>query len=382
MKNILDYVKTELHSFDTKPFNEVDSLVLSQLAYIRMDGMVPSSFSVSEPVSMWQLLKAERFDSMFDKMFNAVPTRKLLFAAAASPRFRDMKLCCYDENTDSVLEKQFASVTFILPYNTAYIAFRGTDSTVIGWKEDFNMAFMQSIPSQHSAVAQVDRVGSRLNMPLMAGGHSKGGNLAVYGSARCSENIQNRITAVYSHDGPGFRMDMVKGKGFERIADRIRKTVPEYSVVGMLLMNLDNYRVVKSNQKHILQHDPFSWGINKGDFVYTDSIAANAAVIDRSVSQWLASTDDHSRQRFIDTLFEVITAADINSLDDLSVLDFTKIVEIIGLLREVDPETKVFLRDTIKNLAVFSVKNFAGGSKIRNRSVTGKELIIHKQKNK
>ncbi|MBQ9625130.1 MAG: DUF2974 domain-containing protein [Clostridia bacterium] len=355
-KNIISYVKEEMRTFKEKPFNDVDSLVLSQLSYTHFNGIVDEG---GEWIKLHQALKAECFEGMFKNVLSGDKTKKLLFAMCASPRFREVELGFYREITNHNTEQQFASISFKLPFNAIYIAFRGTDSTVVGWKEDFNMAFMRVVPSQEKAVAQVNTVAGGSKLPIIIGGHSKGGNLALYGAAYCNKDAQERITAVYNHDGPGFRKEILQGEGFKRILPLIKKTVPEFSLIGMLLYHKAEYRAVQSGEKLIMQHDPFSWIVKGGDFAHAEDISDNAILIDEAISQWLDEVDDESREKFVDVLFDVISASGLNSFNEFEEDKFNNAKAMLDAIKGIDGETKKFVFKISSLLASLSVKNAA-----------------------
>ena len=357
LKNIIDYVRQELSPFDKKQFNDVDSLVLSQLSYVHFNGLIKSVDDMDEPVTIGELLKAEYFETMFSSVLNGDKSKDLLFAMAASPRFRDIRVNYYEECIDAKAEEQFSSVTYLLPFGLAYVAFRGTDTTLIGWKEDFNMAFMQTVPSQKSAKEQLNKVARLLDMPLITGGHSKGGNLATYAAAKCHKDVQDRVTCIYSHDGPGFRKDVVQTSGFEEVFPKVKKTVPEFSMIGMLLQHQSNYNVVESDEKFLMQHDPFSWKVGEGDFVYTKDISSKAYAINESISQWLENVDDISRERFVDVLFHVINSSGAKSVQDLEGERYKNAMAILDALKGIEPETRRFVFQTVTSFATLSVKN-------------------------
>lgn len=357
VKTIIDYANQEWRTFEEKPFGDVDSLVLSQLTYIHYNGLVGGLLEDKKPVKLWELLKAEHFSEMFTNMLCGEKTKELLFAVVASPRFRNMELNYYDEITDADVQKQFASVTYLLPCNQAYVAFRGTDTSIIGWKEDFNMAFMQEVPSQRAAVRQLEGVAASINMPIMTGGHSKGGNMAVYAGANCNKATFEKIERVYSHDGPGFRKDVIKAEGFKRIEPKVSKTVPEFSLVGMLLQNQADYKVVESEEKLLMQHNPFSWKIGNEDFVYAKDITKDAVMLRDSISGWLAQIDDNSRERFIDVLFETIVTSGITNVTELETDRMKNALAIVDALKEVDTDTRRFVFQTLNILAGQFVEN-------------------------
>jgi len=214
MKNMINYVMENGHSFESKKFNAVDSLVLSQLAYLNFDGVVPGIADITAPVSIQEVVAVENPDRLFQDVRESKSNRQLLTVFANSPRFRDTKLVFYVNQIDGKAEKQFSAVTYLMSDGTAYIACRGTDSTFVGWKEDFNMAFISPVPSQKEGVTYLNAVADRISCSLKIGGHSKGGNIAVYSAIKCRRSVQNRITHIFSYDGPGFRDEVFLSDGY------------------------------------------------------------------------------------------------------------------------------------------------------------------------
>lgn len=359
MQNIIGYVETAMDTFAKRGFTAVDSLVLSKLAYVRMDGIVPLPGKRPRPIRLPELLKAEMYNSMFLDMRDRADTLRFLCALAASPRFRNTHLCDYVSNTDPAAEKQFAAVTMLLEDGTAYVAYRGTDATLVGWKEDFNMAYISPVPSQEDAAAYLNGAAKRLprRMQLRVGGHSKGGNLAVYAAINCDLAVQKRILGAYNHDGPGFKESIFSSLEFARIQERIHTTLPEESLVGMLLQQYDHYLVVESSQHGIMQHDPFTWNIDNDDFVYAGSISNGALIRNKSLNEWLATLSDEKRKRIIDVLFDVLESTKADTFNDLSDGWTKNAVAILSAVKNIDPEVKKFVFSTITELAKISMRN-------------------------
>ena len=363
MQNIIEYVETCMDTFAKRGFTEVDSLVLSKLAYIRMDSIVPPLAKRGKPVHLPELLKAEMYDLMFLDMRDRTETLRFLYALAASPRFRGTTLSDYISNTDPAAEKQFAAVTMRLEDGTAYIAYRGTDATFVGWKEDFNMAYISPVPSQEDAAAYLVKVAWRIprSMKLRTGGHSKGGNLAVYSAIKCGIAVQKRIITAYNHDGPGFKDSIFKSAEFVRIKDRIHTTLPEESLVGMLLQQYDHYSVVLSSRRGIMQHDPFSWNIDNNDFVYAGSIKNGALIRNKSLNEWLSTLSDEKRKRIIEVLFQVLESTNANTFNELSEGWAKSAVAMLSAVKNIDPEVRKFVFSTITELAKISFRNMRKG---------------------
>jgi len=357
MKNMIDYAAEESDNFQSKEFNVVDSLVLSQFAYLHFDGLVPGISDTAKPVSIEEIARRENLDTMFHGARDGESNRKLLYALAGSPRFRDVKMTFYVDKIDFKAEKQFSALTYLLDDGTAYIAYRGTDSTFVGWKEDFNMAFISPVPSQEEGVEYLNAVGELISCDLKIGGHSKGGNIAVYSSIKCYQPIQNRITHVFSHDGPGFREEIFLSNEYLSMKDRIYKTLPQSSVIGMLLQHQESYSVVKSNRIWIMQHDPFSWLVNGSDFQYVQTVRNSAMFMNETLNKWISSLDDKKRELFVDTLYQVVNATDAKTFYDLTGDWQKKAVAVLRAIKGIDEETRRFVLQTIGSLFVLAVKH-------------------------
>jgi len=366
--NIIDYVETQMVGFENVQFNLVDSLVLSQFAYINFNGIVPGLSDYRTPVRIGDLLKAEYLPHMLHDVVDPKSNRRLLIALGMSPRFRNIRMCCYSDITSITEQKQFAAVTFLFDDKTAYIAYRGTDASIAGWKEDFNMAFISPVPAQQEGVLYLNAVAKRFpHCVLMVGGHSKGGNIAVYSSMECDPEIQNRIVSIYSHDGPGFKDDIFTSEKYASIKGKIHKTIPQSSFIGMLLQHHENYAVVESRQFWLMQHNPFSWVIDNGDFKYRQGITEGAKHINMTINQWLSSLDNEKRELFVTTIYSVIESMGIVKISDFKKDKYKKAVKAIETIRGIDRETKHFVRETIKSLLALYLKNFGIPEKLKNR---------------
>ncbi len=316
--NIITYVENEFRTFADLPLTEVDSLVLSQFSYLQFDGIVGGFEVEYRSVTVKDLFRAEYFRDLFPNNNSKEDNRDLFYAMAASPRFRDLKLKYYVNETDEEMEKQFSAVTIVLDEESVFLAFRGTDSTLVGWKEDFNMAYISPVPAQISARGYVERVAAEWSGDLFLGGHSKGGNLAVYSAMTVRETIQNRILAVYSHDGPGFNEAVIAASHYENIVDRVHKSLPQSSIVGMLLEQQEEYKVVESRTIGILQHNPFSWIVENGSFHELEHLTKGAQKIDGALEKWLSGMSKEERGEFVETLFSILSAGEATTLSELN----------------------------------------------------------------
>lgn len=348
MDNIIGYAQKYLYPFAEKPFSEVDSLVLCQLSYLRYEhaGLeIPTRRlqfgSFAAEAHNQQLLINNPAKSM---------QRELMAAVAISPRFRWIEATRYVSQVDAAAEKQFSAVTYLLEDGSIYIAFRGTDSTIVGWKEDFNMAYLEATPSQQAGIAYLKSIAGLYDGPIRVGGHSKGGNTAVYAAAGCGEAVQDRILCVYSHDGPGFHAAFLERQGYLRIRDRIKKTVPEASIIGMLLQHQEPYTVVDSNEHGIFQHSALTWMIDGGAFSVKESISQKAQWTAKALNDWADTMDFEHRRLFIGLLFHVIQVTNATTLSDLAYATIRNAPAVVKAISGIDPETRQMFYSKLQEL--------------------------------
>ena len=362
MDNIITYAETCMDGFDVRPFGDVDSLVLSCLAYLDIPAQMAAA-RTWRGLRLAELFRAEHFDRLFSVTFAPQKTRQLLTALAASPRFRDIRVMGYTATLDAIREKQFSAMTFRLAPKLSYIAFRGTDSTLVGWKEDFNMAFRTPVPAQEAARVYLTTAAIHCPGVILLGGHSKGGNLAVYAAAFCGKRLQKRVGRVYSHDGPGFLPEVLESPGFSGIVDRIEKTLPQSSVVGMLLEHQESYKIVKSKSVSLLQHDPFTWEVKEGAFLPLEHLSVEARHLDRTLTAWLQKVDHPQRERLVEALFGILESTDVRTLDQLR-SDWQKAIPAVAReAANLDQDTRELLFRALKELAALSLKTLPASLK-------------------
>lgn len=354
MANLLDYLEWRGDiSMENDPFNAVDNLVLSWMAYVNLDEVMPVGIC-NRPVSIkYAVDKFFTIYNLNDKLKEAslTKTSALLFSKLGDcPRFCNMNIVNYVNNISEEHQKQFSAMTIEIDENTRYIAFRGTDDTIIGWREDFNMGLMPCVPSQLDAVDYLSQTAQGGNQRLILGGHSKGGNLAVYAAFKADSGIRKRIIQVYNNDGPGFQKEVLESEEYRRMLPRIKTIVPETSIVGMLLGHEEEYEIVKSSQRGIMQHDAGSWEVRRNSFVYLNSVSNASKFLDYSLKQWIASLDDEHRQIFVDSLFSILDAPGAKTTVELGDMGFKGINSAFKAISNMDPEVKHNLRLILKSL--------------------------------
>ena len=345
MANLLDYLdwRGDL-TLTQDPFNEVDNLILAELSFVDFGGIVPGpgekrEVSLGEAAEAYFAAREGRAIDMGVLVPNQIP--EMLRRMAAAPRFRDMRLSGYVDHLDTEKAEQFAALTIACGDGALYLSFRGTDDTLAGWKEDFYLSCMREVPAQKKAVEYTETMARQYpRVKLRLGGHSKGGNLAVWAGVFCPLAVQRRIRSVWSNDGPGFHDDILSLPRHTRLAERIHTIVPKSSVVGMLLEHEEDYTVVDSSQQGLMQHDGFSWEVKGSGFVRLHSVTRQARLCDRELRSWVQGLTEERREQFIDSAFQVLEASGAQTLTDLKADSFRAVRLIIKALKDLDRETR------------------------------------------
>lgn len=346
MANLLDYLdwRGDL-TLDQDPFNEVDNLILAEVSFVDFGGIVP-------PPGMGQSVPLRTAADAFFARFpegekidmgvlvpDAIPD--MLRKMAASRRFGDMGLNCFVDWLDAERGEQFAALTVEIGDGRLYLSFRGTDDTLAGWKEDFDLSWLPEVPAQKKAAQYATQVARQYpRRRLLLGGHSKGGNLAVYAGVFCPAAVQRRIDTVWSNDGPGSRDDFADLPQHRRIGERIVSIVPKSSVVGMLLEHEEDYTVVDSDQLGFLQHDGFSWQVMGNHFVTLRQVTKQAHLSDLELRAWVRSMSPEQRGKFVDAMFTVLTASGAATLTDLKAESFKAVGPMVRAMKDLDKETR------------------------------------------
>ena len=316
MASMLDYIawRGDL-SFSSSAPNEVDALIFSTLSYIPFRGSVERN--PEKPVLLRQAAR-EFFDIPDSEGYIRTQNDlELLKAAGESQRFGNIRIAEYRKIFIKERDTQFAAVTFLLDDGSIFISFRGTDNTLVGWKEDFSMCFRREIPSQKLAKQYLQDVLMDHSGPARVSGHSKGGNVAVYAVSQSVPVIRERILEVYNQDGPGFSEAFLEDPGYRQILPILHTQVPQSSVIGMILNRAEPIAIVKSNQSGIMQHDPFSWEVQGNRLVAVDSLSGNSIFLQLTIKNWLLGMDMETRVRMVDMLFDLLTSGDVEVTGDL-----------------------------------------------------------------
>lgn len=352
MKSIIDYIhKYGSVSIAEMPLNEVDSLILSQLSYLKYDGMVPMLHDKLPFVTPAKIREMEEYDNLFEDRRYESNNRALFEAVAESTRFGSMLLGNYVSMTDSEWELQFSAITYTFENGTFYLAYRGTDETIIGWKEDCNMALITPIPSQEKAMQYLNLIGDMSHGNFYVGGHSKGGNLAVYAASTCLDSVASRIISIYNHDGPGFKKDTITvSDGYRKISDRIHKFLPHSSIVGMLMQSDEQAEIIECKSFGILQHDPFNWIVDDDSFRRVGSLYEHVSIKDETVNQWIDNMSDDERRVFVDELFNVFSSTGATTLLDIMDDFYSNSIAMKNAIEELDPKNREIIEKILADL--------------------------------
>ena len=364
MANIVDYLKWRGDvPFEISPFNEVDALVLCELVYSPFEGLVPGP-GLKEKISIEDL--CDRFFLKFsdEELLKRVALTKLapflMKEMVHSKRFGGMKIAGFMNEVDAENQSQFSVCTFYVPDGTIFVAFKGTDDSLVGWKEDFNMCFSPGTGGQLKAVKYLNHNLARTMKPIRIGGHSKGGNFAVYGSAFSNTHIKDSIIDIYNFDGPGFIPELLKTPEYKHIVKRIHKFIPEESIIGLLMYTKSKTKVVASTAKGINQHDPMSWQVLKDKFEYKDKVAASSEVIDEIITKWSMQFDYDTRAAFVDVFFASLQSSGATRLSELTSSKVRSVASLTKEIQALDPDNQALVIDVFVKLLA------SGGDSLKN----------------
>lgn len=407
--NLLEYLESELKAFDQLELTAVDSTALSQMCMVDGEGIVPGlrqadverlrhvggidrgarrmpgeegSFmdrlagaadaladrlhaKAVRGAHASDLLAAERYDTMFTGL-DQENVKRLIAALAASPRFREVELRDYVSLLDEEKRVQFSATCYVVPGEWAYVGFRGTDTSFTGWRENFDMAVTPPVPAQRMAAAYLELVARHLPSRLYVGGHSKGGNLATYAAVRCSQEVRERIVAVFDHDGPGFKTGFLSDEAsllaLRSLKGRLHRTVPVDSVVGMIMDEAAPARAVRSFAHGMDQHSVFSWEIDGDDFAYEADVSPGAHATHEVLGTWLASFSNDELPGVVDALFRAIEISGAQNAGQVLGGGPQAAQLIHEAIRNADEETREVLGPAMGRLAQIAAERIARGA--------------------
>lgn len=341
IKNYIKYFKDV--TFDESPFNDVDNLILCSLTYLDFESFINDKMTIGNLGKLYfQVIDYKSIKNQPFIVRRTIDNFELLFNGK---RYRDIIISDYVKIVDK--EKQFGAMTFHLPNNLTYVAFEGTDDSVIGWKEDFDMMYKFPVPSQKMAIDYINKVIKFSYKKVIVGGHSKGGNLAMTASMYARGYIKRKIVKVYNNDGPGFRKAEIESKEYHELLPKLKMFIPEEATIGLLLRNKENYTVIKSSGKSFLQHDINNWNCY-GPILIKGTIKEESKSLEKRILDWLEIHNDEKRKQFVDTIFNILAECEITELSQLRRFNLTRVNKLIKMSRELDKDAKDLLVSAFK----------------------------------
>ena len=354
MANIFDYIdwRGDL-SFEAAPFNEVDNLVLAQLSYTDFDGCIPEndeeSVTLKEIYEKYYTIHTR--EEILARTSFIAKAPLLMDTMKDSVRYKDVRFKAYVNKIIESKAEQMSAVQMVLPDGTVYLAYRGTDDTFIGWKEDLCFSYMEETEGQRSSLDYINHYFKDTDVKLRIGGHSKGGNFAIYAAAFCDESIKGNILEVWSNDGPGFMHEVTEKKEYQEIQPKIHAIVPECSVIGMLMYSLGSKKVIKSDGKAIMQHDANTWQIVGNHFVEVEGRDSTSILADKTIRGWLKDLSMEDRKIFINTVFDILSSSGATCVSEFNASLITNLPKIIKALGGLSKEQSENMRKVVFELA-------------------------------
>lgn len=343
MANIINYVEYYGNkNFDEIPFNDVDALVFAEFSYLHLEDFVKGKL----PMTIHELAEIYFEKITKEEIKNRIRIYREVYALFEAMkdtvRYQDIVISNYKNIVDE--EKQFGAITFRNKRKWVYVSFEGTDDSIIGWKEDFDLSHTFPVPSQKMAMEYLENEVKFFDKTVYVGGHSKGGNLSLVASMYSSSFVRHRLKNIYIFDGPGLREEEYHSLNYHRIQSKIKMFVPEESIVGMMLCHDLNYTVVKSTTKGAWQHDGFSWECFGSMFV-PGLLSKKSMTFSKEIVSFLRSIPDDERVEFVEAIFLVFKKAEITSTENIT---FSKLVKALGCIGDLTADKKI--KDKLKKI--------------------------------
>ena len=348
MADLFDYLlwRGDL-DFVQSPFNKIDALLLAQISYSKVDGLLSDSFNHAKTLS--QLSKDIKSASDYKERLNVgvlINNRvtELLDKCSKTNRFKDMKVCGYRSIFNQEDAEQFSGFCFLYgkKWEQKAVVLKGTDDTLVGWHEDFDLSWKEEIPSQRDSLKYFADVCHHFKSgKITLIGHSKGGNLVVNTAAKCGEKLQRRIADVYNFDGPGFSAAFFESDDFMRVETKIHSYFPSFSLVGVVFSHQKNFTIVQSSASAAWQHDMLTWNILGIDFETAKDFTKESKAFCRNLNAWLEKLSVEQKRNFVDAMFSMADATGASSLTQLK--NDNKIAvsgKILSVVTSMDKETR------------------------------------------
>ena len=345
MSNLIDYLeKVKDLPFDKEPLNILDKVCINEIGYLTYEKWLSAS-DLKETINLHDY--AEGKDLNPDYSFMVTKERvDLAEAMVRSRRFARLNLSDYCSVLDKEVEKQFAAMIFSLPeLDYQQIVFRGTDDSVIGWKEDFQLTYSREIPAHRSAMAFLEKHLPNLSDHIVVSGHSKGGNLALYSAVQSSTVLREQIAELLLLDSPGLMKPLLEKPSYQELKAKMTVIRPQESVVGVMLYWDKTAKLVAADGIGIAQHNVLLWQVDleTNDFVYEDQPT--------DLSQRLKETlPNQELKQVCDLFFDTILDSGIESLDDIGIKTLPKLGQMLQEFGNLTDQQKKVLQDGFNQL--------------------------------
>ncbi len=352
MPNLINYLeKVKELTFDQEPLNILDKVCINEIGYLTYEKWLSAS-DLQKTINLHDY--ADGKDLNPDYSFMVTKERvELAEAMVRSRRFAGLSLSSYRSVLDKEVEKQFAAMIFSLPeLDYQHIVFRGTDDSVIGWKEDFQLTYSREIPAHRSAIAFLSEHLPNLSGHITVSGHSKGGNLALYSAVQSSTALREQIAELLLLDSPGLMKPLLEKPSYQELKARMTVIRPQDSVVGVMLYWDRPAQLVAAEGIGFAQHNALTWEVDleTRDFIYVDQPTDLSQRLEGTFQEWIETLPNQELKQVCDLFFDTILDSGIESLDDIGIKTLPKLGQLLQEFGNLTDQQKKVLQDGFNQL--------------------------------
>lgn len=352
MAQLIDYLeKVENLTFDQEPLNILDKVCINEIGYLTYEKWLTAS-DLKKPINLHDFAEGKELNP--DYSFMVTKERvELAEAIVRSRRFASLSLSDYRSVLDKEVEKQFAAMIFSLPeLDYHQLVFRGTDDSVIGWKEDFQLTYSREIPAHRSALAFLSEHLPNLSGHIAVSGHSKGGNLALYSAVQSSTALREQIAELLLLDSPGLMKSLLEKPSYQELKARMTVIRPQDSVVGVMLYWERSAQLVAAEGIGFAQHNALSWEVDlaTNDFVHEDQPTEMSQRLEETFQEWIETLPNQELKQVCDLVFDTILDSGIESLDDIGIQALPQIGQMLQEFGNLSDQQKKVLQDGFNQL--------------------------------
>lgn len=352
MAHLIDYLeKVENLTFDQEPLNILDKVCINEIGYLTYEKWLTAS-DLKKPINLHDFAEGKELNP--DYSFMVTKERvELAEAIVRSRRFASLSLSNYRSVLDKEVEKQFAAMIFSLPeLDYHQLVFRGTDDSVIGWKEDFQLTYSREIPAHRSAMTFLEDHLPNLSGRITVSGHSKGGNLALYSAVQSSTSLREKIAELLLLDSPGLMKSLLEKPSYQELKARMTVIRPQDSVVGVMLYWDRPAQLVAAEGIGFAQHNALTWEVDlvANDFVYEDQPTELSQRLEETFQEWIETLPNQELKQVCDLVFDTILDSGIESLDDIGIQALPQIGQMLQEFGNLSDKQKKVLQDGFNQL--------------------------------